>query len=243
RYQEWLRKKYAGEFGESEALNSLNSAWDASYSGFESIVFSPVKPLVEAKASDWLRFIDTGLGFTYSPVGDQQANLYREFLARRYRRIDALNNAYGRLGTNRWSGFNAVTLPAEDAMPESGKALADWIQFASLMLPIRASAHRFSVLVPTTPGELPAQRERRMTQAEKVVRVEKPAHTSFDVKLFWALFQVGSARLGIDTIVGEGARYVGVVLGSTYLGQGVVQSSHPWDVKDRRLIGRDRLSP
>lgn len=241
RYQEWLREKYAREFGESEALRQLNTLWNSGFSNFESILFSPVVPLAAGKAADWLHFIDDGIGFTYSSVSSQHANLYQEFLARRYRRIEALNSAYGRSGANQWPSFDAVALPAEDALPESGKALADWIQFVSLMLPIRASAHRFTVLVPTTPGELPAQRERRMAQAEKVVRLEKPAHTSFDVKLFWALFQVGSARLGTDTIVGEGARYVGVVLGGTYLGQGIVQSSHPWDIRDRHLVGRDRL--
>lgn len=241
RYQEWLRKKYALAFGEGEALSQLNKVWNAAFSGFENVLFSPVEPLLEGKAADWLAFIDSGIGFTYSPINGQHASVYREFLARRYRHISALNSAYGRASTNQWPSFDAVALPAEDTMPESGQSLADWIQFASLTLPIRASAHRFSVLVPTTPGELPAQRERRMTQAEKVVRAEKPAHTRFDVKLFWALFQVGSARLGIDTLVGEGARYVGVVLGGTYLGQGIVQSSHPWDIRDRQQVGRDRF--
>jgi len=126
-------------------------------------------------------------------------------------------------------------------MPSSSTALHDWIQFVSLTLPIRRNAHRFTVLVPTVPGELPQSRERRLTQVEDIVQREKPAHTQFDVRLYWALFQVGSARLGLDTVLGSGARYVAIVLGATYLGQGVLEYGHPWGIRQRQIIGRDRV--
>jgi len=108
-------------------------------------------------------------------------------------------------------------------------------------LPIRRNAHRFTVLVPTEPGELPESRARRRAQVEAIVDNEKPAHTNFDVKLYWALFMVGSARLGQDTVLGEGARFVAIALGNTYIGQGVLGYSHPWNVRNRILIDRDRL--
>ena len=40
-----------------------------------------------------------------------------------------------------------------------------------------------------------------------IVDIEKPAHTDFEVKPYWALFQVGTARLWFDTVIGEGSRY------------------------------------
>ncbi len=241
RYQEWLRKRYAGLAGSGEAIATLNFAWQNDYEGFEAIRFSAVLPEQEAKAADWLAFTQEGIGFTYSPVNDGETAYYREFLGRRYSQVRHLNEAHGLAGGEQWAEFDAINLPAEDTLPENVRALSDWITFVSLTLPMRNNAHKFTVLVPTTPGELPQQREQRKSRAEKVIRIEKPAHTDFDVKLFWALFQVGTARLGTDTLVGDGARFVGVVLGGTYLGQGYVQSAHPRDVQDRQLIGRDRL--
>ena len=95
--------------------------------------------------------------------------------------------------------------------------------------------------IPGAAGETPTSREQRKLQVEEVVRLEKPAHTDFDVKLYWALFQVGTARLGLDTSLGEGTRFVALVLGTNYLGQTFLTESHPWSVRDRNVIGRDRL--
>lgn len=240
RFQEWLRKYYEREYGDS-ALAELNEYWQSSFSAFDQITFSPVLPTNENRADDWRRFIRAGLGFNYAPVTEGDVTYYREFLARRYRHIDKLNQAYALTGEYAWSAFDDINLPAEDSMPASPIALHDWIQFVSLTLPIRNNAHRFTVLVPTVPGELPQSRQRRLLQAEEIVRWEKPAHTQFDVRLYWALFQVGSARLGLDTSLGEGARYIAIVLGTTYLGQGVLAHGHPWDQDQRQIIGRDRV--
>lgn len=240
RYQESLRKRYSRRYGETEALAALNERWEETYSSFEDISFSPVEPESETAAEDWTDFIRSELGFTYASVTQKDTSIYQEFLARRYHNIDRLKQAYG-LSGDELTSFLDIKLPVENDMPASGQPLHDWIQFVSLMLPIRRNAHRFTVLVPTEPGELPDSRSQRMAQAEAIVKQEKPAHTDFDVKLYWALFQVGSARLGQDTIIGEGARYVAIVLGSTYIGQGVLDSSHPWNVTDRTLVDRDQL--
>lgn len=241
RYQEWLRKKYSVGQNETLGLEALNNRWGQNYAQFEDIQFSPVKPQEQGKAVDWFDFIKEGLGFTYSPITKQEAGLYREFLARRYQQVDELNLAYGLTLTQSYTSFAAVDLPEEDTMPEHPTAFRNWIQFASLTLPIKDNAHQFSVLVPTKLGELPQVRQKRIAQVQKIVEIEKPAHTDFDVKLFWALFQVGSARLGVDTIVGEGARYSGIVLGDGYIGQNYLQSSHPWNLLNRPVAGRDRL--
>jgi len=247
RYQEFLRRRYAAQAadgappGNADALQALNANWGTHYTSFETIRFSPVLPAVSAVADDWRAFLRTGIGFTYEAVTVDDLPTYRRFLARRYRSIAALNAAYGLSQETAWSGFDAVTLPAEGGLPQGGQALADWIQFVSLTLPIRYNAHRFTVLVPTEPGELPDTRAQRMGQIDAIVDREKPADTDYDIKLFWALFQVGSARLGEDTVLGESARYVAIVLGGTYLSQGLLGSGQPWNVSDRGVLGRDRL--
>ncbi len=241
RYQEFLRRRYDGEADDASALAALNAQWGTSYGDFEGIRFSPVLPGVAAIAEDWLAFVRSGIGFTYAPVTADDLPTYREFLARRYRSIGALNAAYGLTQEAAWPSFEALELPAEDALPQGGRALADWVQFVSLMLPIRRNAHRFTVLVPTDPGELPDARAQRIGQVEAIVRREKPAHTDYDVRPFWALFQVGTARLGEDTVLGDSARYVAIVLGATYLDQGLLGHGQPWNVSGRRVLGRDRL--
>ncbi|MDH5361588.1 MAG: beta-galactosidase, partial [Gammaproteobacteria bacterium] len=240
RYQEWLRKHYQANHGE-QALTALNEYWQSNFTAFEEIRFSPLYPQHKNQAKDWQRFIQKGLGFNYAAVNIEDTSRYQEFLARRYRHIDTLNSRYELQGEQAWASFRDISLPAEDAMPAQSTALHDWIQFVSLNLPIHRNAHQFTVLVPTVPGELPSSRENRLQQVEEIVRTEKPAHTQFDVRLYWALFQVGSARLGLDTTIGSGSRYVAVVLGSTYLGQGVLEHGHPWNINQRQVIGRDRI--
>lgn len=241
RFQEFLRRRYVGSHGESGALAALNARWNRDHRRFDDIRFSPVLPGESLIAEDWLAFLDDGIGLTYVPVSNVDLPAYREFLARRYGRIAVLNREYGRGADAGWTDFGDVPLPAEDAFPQGGRELHDWIQFVSLTLPIRRNAHRFTVLVPTEPGELPETRVQRVSQVEAVVRREKPAHTDFEVKLFWALFQVGSARLGEDSILGDGARYVAIVLGGTYIGQGLLGHSQPFDAENRRVLGRDAL--
>jgi hypothetical protein len=74
-----------------------------------------------------------------------------------------------------------------------------------------------------------------------IVASEKPAHTRFEAELFWALFQVGTARLGLDSIVGESSRFLPMVLNAGYLRESSLAAAHPWTVTDRRAVGRDRL--
>ena len=103
-----------------------------------------------------------------------------------------------------------------------------------------AGAHRFTVLVPVGLSALPHDRQRLREVVGAVVTRERPAHAAFDVQLYWALFRVGAARVGQDTALGEGSRFSALVLGAGYLGQSLVGGTHPWDVRDRRVLGRDR---
>jgi hypothetical protein len=140
------------------------------------------------------------------------------------------------------ASFTVVPLPNENDFPSGGPRLFDWISFASLAVPIRDNAHRFTVLIPSSPSETAAQRNRRVDIVGAVVSRERPAHTDFEIKPFWALFQAGSARLGLDTALGEGARFTAIELGRTALGEGFLAYGHPWNVIDRAVVGRDAVA-
>ena len=242
RYGDYLRDRYRDPEApddEAAALGNLEAAWSVELPGFSAVRFSPVLPANPAAAADWSAFIAASLAFPYAVVTDADTDSYRQFLAERYSYVGSLNAAYRLTGGLEWSSFDAVTLPDEADMPESGPRLLDWIDFASLFLPIRRNAHRFTVLVPTEPSESLDARYQRLGAIREIVEREKPTHTSFDVKPYWALFQVGSARLALDTVLGEGSRFVAVVLGSTYLGESFLAESHPWNVADRSVLGRD----
>ena len=241
RFREFLYQYYSNAYGEAEALNALNARWGKAFTSFEEVLFSPILPADATVAEDWMHFTQNVLGFSYAVITTQDEAMYREFLARRYRRPETLSRAYGLIGAQAILSFDDVRLPEENALPMGGKPLFDWIQFVSLTVPIKRNAHRFTVLIPTEPGEDLGLRGRRLSKVEHIVRNEKPAHTDFDIKFFWALFQIGGARLGLDTILGESSRYVAMVLGVNYLGQSFLAGPHPWDVTDRTVIGRDPL--
>ncbi|HXF62865.1 MAG TPA: hypothetical protein VNK95_14670, partial [Caldilineaceae bacterium] len=91
-------------------------------------------------------------------------------------------------------------------------------------------AHRFTVLVPaeTTPAQVELVR--------RVVELEKPAHTSCTVKHYWALLRVGEVRLGLDTQLGEGGRFVPFRLDETALAEGYLAAAYPETVTERFVL-------
>ena len=98
-----------------------------------------------------------------------------------------------------------------------------------------AAAHRFAVLVPETLSvDVTAM-------VSRIVDLEKPAHTAYEVRRYWDYFRVGEARLGIDTILGEDARFLPVVLGQNALSQGYLAYPPPTNAGDRVVLGRDRI--
>ena len=171
----------------------------------------------KGKGAVWRQFAQEALGFV--PAGSSvDAGLWHNFLARRYLRIDELNRAY----RTAWTSFENVPFPGE--LPPDGHALADWYRFESLALPVHAAAHRFTVLLPTPerviePGEL----ARTEALARRIVDLEKPAHTIFDVQFYWSLFRLGEVRVGEDTLLGLGSRAPQLmapsVLGHAYLAE------------------------
>jgi phage tail-like protein len=191
-------------------------------------------------AADWSRFTRATLGFVPSAT-DADLPAWRDFLARRYHRIGDLNDAYQ---TN-YPDFASVPLPGQ--LPPDGAPLRDWHNFEAVVLPIQRRAHRFIVLLPAPLDDTPdgAEHRRRLELAQRIVEAEKPAHTTFEVKFYWAFFRVGEARLGSDTLLDLGSRsprlMPPMVLGQQGLAESYLAPGYPQDVTERQVLGRDRL--
>ncbi len=234
-FQKFLAFKYQIESG----IEMLNEAWDESYSDINEILFPTIRPLQIIQERDWREFTRDYIGFAYADVSNDDLPLYQDFLARRYQQINRFNNAYGYAGDFIFKNFSDISLP--DILPKNIVSLTDWVEFVSLVVPIKENAHKFTVLLPTQLGELPKSMALRKARVKDIIEREKPAHTQFEVKYFWALFQIGNARLGIDTNIGEGSRFVSLVLGENFLGQSFLAESHPWNVLERSIVGGQRL--
>lgn len=96
-------------------------------------------------------------------------------------------------------------------------------------------AHRFSVL---TPQGMSAEEE---AMVSRIINLEKPAHTQFEVRRFWDAFRIGEIRLGMDTVVGPESRFAPIVVGQHYLADGYLVPHHPLDTPERYVSDRDPL--
>ena len=173
----------------------------------------------------------------YDPGAVQAA--WGKFLLRRYRRVGALNQAHG----SDWAGFEVVPLP--DYLPRTGRLTRDWYVFETMVLAMYRTAHRFTIMLPAAPG-LPVdspEHQRRLDLVRRVAAMEKPAHTTFDIRFYWAMFRVGEARLGQDTLIHLGSRdpqlLPGMLLGRGSLSEAVLAPGHPQNVQTRFILGRD----
>ena len=98
-----------------------------------------------------------------------------------------------------------------------------------------AAAHRFDVLVP---AGLTAD---QLAMIDRIVAVNKPSHTSYDVRGNTELFTVGQARLGLDTQLGASASFSPMVVGQGYLASTYLGFPYPFDLRDRIVLDRDRV--
>lgn len=97
------------------------------------------------------------------------------------------------------------------------------------------SAHRFTVLLP---HDLTDEQQQ---MARRIIDLEKPAHTAFELKRYWDLFRVGEARLGLDTRLGKTTLISPVIVGASALSAAYLQAPYPFAVPDRLISDRDRL--
>ena len=77
--------------------------------------------------------------------------------------------------------------------------------------------------------------------AERIIELEKPAHTWFDIKEYWNMFRVGEARLGLDTQIGHSTFFQPLVLGDAILPYATLGCPYPLDIQDRFVMGRNQV--
>jgi len=190
-------------------------------------------PTDSPRAATWSAFVDK--------KPDVERTRWQSFLARRYRNIATLNAAWH----TRWAAFGEIAVP--DRLPPDGDALADWFAFEGTVRAMHAHAHHFTVMLPVPPGlrnDAPAQ-QRRLALARRVLELEKPAHTVFDLRFYWAMFRVGEARLGDDTLVDLGSRapelMAPMVLGAGALSETYLARAAGEDAPGRLQVGRERV--
>ena len=96
----------------------------------------------------------------------------------------------------------------------------------------KSRAHRFTVMVPTNVTAT--------THAliERIVALEKPAHTAFTLQPYWALFRVGDVRLGLDTVLGQGGQFELFRLGESALDAAALGTTFPYSLTNRTVISR-----
>jgi phage tail-like protein len=206
----------------------LNAAHGSAYASITAVPLPADMPTHEGAAADWAAFCERS-------DGAWTRARWQDFLARRYRRIERLKVAHGAA----WPSFDLVALP--DTLPVSSAGQTDWFQFEGELLAMHRTAHRFSVLLPIDSVVAdPYVLEERLGLARRIVELEKPAHTVFDVRFYWAFNRVGEARLGLDTQIGAGSRapelIPDAVVGQAYLGASFVAGPPRPGALDRRLL-------
>ena len=107
----------------------------------------------------------------------------------------------------------------------------------------QSAAHRFTVLLPaparstSDDPELLARRE----FVRRIVDLEKPAHTVFEVRFDRTLFRVDHARLGPDTVLGPGSHapdfLAPLILDQGFLGTDFLAPDRPADSPGRHTVG------
>lgn len=186
----------------------------------------PRNGVPDGQRGDWTSFV---------ALASRPRGLWQQFLQGRYAKLAALNSAHAAV----WTRFAEVSLP--DRLPATLAGQEDWRSFEADIVPTDATAHRFSVLLPVatvvTDAAALADQE---ALARRIVELEKPAHTIFDVRFFFAMNRIGEARLGFDTALGQGSRAPELlppaILGHAYLGESFIGPEGPPDSDGRRRL-------
>ena len=139
---------------------------------------------------------------------DWDNDAYRAFLVRRYGHIEKLVQAW-KLEANPPADF-AQAASAELA---EGAADADRMLFEKAIQPARRRAHRFSVLLPRQDCD-PALNDK----VRQVLAREAPAHTVYEVAEYELALRIGSARLGVDSVLGAQTGWTPLIIDQSSLG-------------------------
>jgi phage tail-like protein len=230
-------------------ITTLNEAWGTAFASFtdSNLRLPAIQPSSSNQAADWTQFISSDLGFTYAAVTNADEPAFETFLDSRYQSVSDLNHAYQLTGAAALQSLADIQAKLwlttlATGLPASGAFLQDWILFVSAILPSKQNAYRFNVVVPVQlTDDLNTQTQRR-NLAQRIAQNEKPAHTDFDVKLYWAVFCVGEARVGLETVVGPSSRFAAMVLNQTELAGSYLSFVVPWNVRGRMVAGRNQLN-
>jgi phage tail-like protein len=228
-WQRFLQSRYAD-------IQALNLDFGTTWTDFAQVPLPDDLPAVGPQREQWNNYLEASA----SQASAVTRKRWQDYLARRYQRVMAFNAAY----QTHWPGFESVSQPND--LPGDGAALQDWYQFEAVVLTMQRTAHRFTVMLPVPKGDAASsaahQQQRELT--ERIVNLEKPAHTIFDVKFYWDMFRIGEARLGFDTLIDYGSRapqlMTPMVLGQGYLAGAYLAPRHPQDVTDRQILGCTR---
>jgi hypothetical protein len=187
----------------------------------------------------WKQFVQDILSFVPS-TDDADLPAWQAFLERRYEKIENLNRAY----QVNYTEFDNVPLP--NTLPPDGPALLDWYQFQAIVLTMRNAAHQFTVLLPVPKTANAEDYQHQLELAQRLIELEKPAHTTFEVKFYLAVFRIGVARLGVDTLVDLGSRtpqlMAPMILGQSSLLESYLASEQTLDVTHRAVLKREQAS-
>jgi phage tail-like protein len=136
----------------------------------QRIEFPIQPPAGLAEAAAWQQFTLRTLGFVPSATS-ADLKRWQDFLRRRYRRIDVLNDAYQLSDQSRLAAFTQAQLP--DRLPLDGSPLHDWYQFEAVVLAMYRTAHRFTILlpVPRAQASQPAVSQQRLELARRIAEL------------------------------------------------------------------------
>jgi hypothetical protein len=182
----------------------------------------------------WSDFSKSAIGIVPAQP-DAGSDLWTTFLRSRYGVLTALNAAY----RSAYGSFQDVPFPS--ALPRQPQPLLDWYQFQGMLL-MQAAAHQFTVYLPMPIADAQNTQAQRAKSdlAQRVVALEKPAHTTFEIKFYWAFFRLGEARLGEDSVLDHGSRAPDLmrpmVLGDSYTGSGYLSNEQPCQPRTRQFL-------
>ncbi len=85
---------------------------------------------------------------------------------------------------------------------------------------VASTAHRFRVVLPQN------IQDEKLAMVQRIIELEKPAHTAFEIQYSGDVFSVGNAQLGRDTQLGTGGQYNSMLLGNGYLGDSYLDTTN-----------------
>lgn len=247
----YLKEYLPAVYREDEISASFLERFLANVEGFYTVMegrIAEVQSLfdVDIVSEEYLEWLAQWFGFTLDPAwGQSRRRLFLRHAARLFKQRGTP------AGIIRMIRIAIDPCPGDELFDEcvgeggcgagAGRAVGFSVRIVESFLTRSGEPHRFTVLVPMSPGMDIESREQRLEQVKRIMEIEKPAHTYCEVEPYWALFRVGEARLGYETLPGEGSRFTALVLGRHALAESYLSAPHPWDVEDRWLVGRESV--